>query len=59
MAKRKPMRREKKRKEKQSQTNQDWHRKDWQMRYRMLNVVLSSKEPLWDWDKDKTTDNNG
>jgi len=53
------MRREKKRKEKQSQINQDWHRKDWQMIYRMLNVALSSKEPLWDWDKDKTTDNNG
>jgi len=39
--------------------NQDWHRKDWQMIYRMLNVALSSKEPLWDWDKDKITDNNG
>jgi len=48
------MRREKKRKEKQNQTNQDW-----QMIYRMLNVALSFKEPLWDWDKDKTTDNNG
>ena len=41
------------------QLSQDWYGKDWQAIYRMLNIVLSFKEPLWDWDKDKTTNNNG
>jgi len=30
-----------------------------QKQVKWLKENLSSKEPLWDWDKDKTTDNNG
>jgi len=30
-----------------------------QTQAKWLKENLSLKEPLWDWDKDKTTDNNG